>query len=63
MKETLIDIIRRAITEAQTAGEIKAKETPPLYLEAPKNPEHGDFAVNIAMKMTQSEGKPPRKIA
>lgn len=63
MKETLIDIIRNAIAEAQAAGEIKSGVLPPLYLEAPKNPEHGDFAVNIAMKMTQSEGKPPRKIA
>lgn len=63
MKETLIDIIGNAIAEAQAEGEIKSKELPPLYLEAPKNPEHGDFAVNIAMKMAQSEGKPPRKIA
>ncbi len=63
MKETLIEIIRNAIIEAQAAGEINTKELPPLYLEAPKNPEHGDFAVNIAMKMAQTEGKPPRKIA
>jgi len=63
MKETLIDIIRNAVTEAQAEGEIKTKELPPLYLEAPKNPEHGDFAVNIAMKMAPGEGKPPRDIA
>lgn len=63
MKETLIDIIRNSIAEAQAEGEIKTRELPPLYLEAPKNPEHGDFAVNIAMKMAQSEGKPPREIA
>lgn len=63
MKETLIEIIRIAIAEAQAEGEIKTRELPPLYLEAPKNPEHGDFAVNIAMKMAQSEGKPPREIA
>ena len=63
MKETLIEIIRNAIIEAQATGEINTKELPPLYLEAPKNPEHGDFAVNIAMKLAQTEGKPPRKIA
>ncbi len=63
MKETLIDIIRNAVAEAQAEGEIKTKELPPLYLEAPKNPEHGDFAVNIAMKMAPGEGKPPRDIA
>lgn len=63
MSETLIEIIGKAISEAQAAGEINTKELPPLYLEAPKNPDHGDFAVNIAMKMAQSEGKPPRKIA
>lgn len=63
MSETVIEIIRKAISEAQAAGEISTKELPPLYLEAPKNPDHGDFAVNIAMKMAQSEGKPPRKIA
>jgi arginyl-tRNA synthetase len=63
MNETLLDIIRKAIDEARGDGELKATELPPLYLEAPKNPEHGDFAVNIAMKIAQVEGKPPRKIA
>ncbi|MDO8446708.1 MAG: arginine--tRNA ligase [Deltaproteobacteria bacterium] len=63
MKETLIEIIRNAIVEAQAEGEIKTRDLPPLYLEASKNAEHGDFAVNIAMKMAQTEGKPPRKIA
>ncbi len=39
-------------------------ETPPeVLLEAPNNPEHGDFATNVAMTMAKSEGRPPRKIA
>ncbi|MBX3044935.1 MAG: arginine--tRNA ligase [Candidatus Kapabacteria bacterium] len=40
---------------------------PEIYLdvicETPKNPEHGDFSVNIAMQLAKPLGMPPRKIA
>ncbi len=36
---------------------------PDIRLERPRDPEHGDFASNIAMTLARSLGRPPRKIA
>lgn len=34
-----------------------------LFFEEPKNPEHGDYATNIAMQLTKKLKMPPRNIA
>lgn len=34
-----------------------------LFFEEPKNPEHGDYATNIAMQLTKKLKMPPRTIA
>ncbi len=36
---------------------------PEFALDLPKNPEHGDFATNVAMLLAKSLRQPPRKIA
>ncbi len=38
-------------------------ETPNFTVELPKNPEHGDYATNIAMVSTKLAGEPPRQVA
>jgi arginyl-tRNA synthetase len=35
----------------------------PVQLERPRNPEHGDFATNLAMILAGRLGRPPRQIA
>jgi arginyl-tRNA synthetase len=35
----------------------------PVALERPRNPEHGDFATNLAMVLAKRLGRPPRDIA
>src|SRR5687767_3933305 len=34
-----------------------------VALERPRNPEHGDWATNVAMTLARSLGRPPRQIA
>jgi arginyl-tRNA synthetase len=34
-----------------------------VELERPKDPEHGDFATNVAMRSAKSIGRPPRELA
>ena len=34
-----------------------------IVLERPRNPEHGDFASNVAMTLARPLGRPPRQIA
>ncbi len=57
----IIEAIKMAIAEGQM-GELK--ECPDSVLvELPKNPDHGDRAISIAMKLTKEAKIPPRSIA
>jgi arginyl-tRNA synthetase len=38
-------------------------EPPPVQLDRPRNPSHGDLATNLAMIVAQRLGRPPREIA
>lgn len=40
-----------------------AADAPPVQLDRPRNPEHGDLSTNLAMVLARSLGKPPREIA
>jgi arginyl-tRNA synthetase len=62
MKELIVSILGAAIARAHAAGKLAA-ENPPLTIEAPKDPAHGDAACNIALALARAEGKPPRAIA
>ncbi len=35
----------------------------PIGLDRPRNPEHGDFASNVAMALAKRLGRPPRQVA
>ncbi|HLG09650.1 MAG TPA: arginine--tRNA ligase [Gaiellaceae bacterium] len=35
----------------------------PAALERPSDPEHGDYATNVALRLAPSRGRPPREIA
>ena len=35
----------------------------PVEVERPANPEHGDYASNVALKLAKQARKPPREIA
>jgi arginyl-tRNA synthetase len=43
--------------------EIDAAERPPVEIERPANPEHGDFASNLAMKLARPYRRAPLEIA
>jgi arginyl-tRNA synthetase len=34
-----------------------------VVIERPKNPEHGDYATNIALRLAKPAGRPPREVA
>jgi arginyl-tRNA synthetase len=35
----------------------------PLELERPNDPEHGDYATNVALRLAPTRGRPPRELA
>ncbi len=59
MKERL----QREIGRALRAVVGSDGELPEFALEAPRDPEHGDFACNAAMLLARPLGQPPRRIA
>jgi len=62
-KETIAEIIKTAILEAQNAGKLPAVTLPEIVIERPQNPEHGDYASSISLKLARAVGTSPLEIA
>lgn len=63
MKNKIIDIIFHAVQTANEKGDLPSPDIPPLEVEEPKNPSHGDFSTNMAMVSASVQKMAPRKIA
>ena len=62
MRELVAQIFRDALARGAVAGRWPAGE-PAFSVEPPRDPRHGDFAVNAAMVLARAAGKPPRELA
>ena len=62
-KETIAEIIKAAILAAQDAGKLPAVTLPEMVIERPQNPEHGDYASSISLKLARAVGTNPLEIA
>lgn len=60
IKENLREEIKRAIVKAEM---MTSEEVPEVILETPKEKAHGDYATNMAMRLTKQLKKAPRQIA
>ncbi len=63
MKQMLHTLITDGLQACFAQGSLSSGEVPEILLEVPNNPEHGDFATNVAMTMARAEKKAPRQIA
>ncbi|MCY1078444.1 arginine--tRNA ligase [Archangium lansingense] len=63
MRQKVFALIDETLAALKAAGTLKLEQVPGYAVEPPKNPAHGDWAVNVAMMLTKPEGKPPRDIA
>ncbi len=64
MKEQLRLAIVAALKQCYEAETLTSGQLPDeVQLEVPKNPDHGDFATNLAMTLAKPERKAPRQIA
>jgi arginyl-tRNA synthetase len=52
-----------AAAAAIDAGEFAGTAPTEVVLERPRNPEHGDYATNVALRLAKSAGKPAREVA
>jgi arginyl-tRNA synthetase len=63
LKQTITDLLKEAIVRAQQAGMLPAMTIPDIVVERPQNPEHGDYASSISLKLARAVGVKPLTIA
>ena len=63
LKQTLIELLTRAVAEAQKSGRLPSAILPEVTVERPQHPEHGDYASSICLKMARATGVNPMTIA
>ncbi len=62
VRDRVVEIFRQALSKGVAEG-LWPDADVPFTVEAPRDPSHGDFAVNAAMVLAKRAGKPPRQLA
>jgi len=63
LKQTITDLLNKAVKEAQKAGKLPAFAPPETAIEHPQNPEHGDYSSSLALKLAREAHMKPLDIA
>ena len=63
LKQELVRCLHRAVMEVQKQGGIVSTTLPEIVVEHPQNPEHGDFASGLPLKLARSMRMSPLDIA
>lgn len=62
IRQQLTTVLQETMERLRASGAL-AGEMPAVQLTPPKDPQHGDFASNIAMQLAKSAKKNPREVA
>ena len=63
IRQRLVKILAQAASKAQEAGKLPSVALPEITIEHPQNPEYGDYASSLAMKLARATGVNPLSIA
>ena len=63
IKQKLIDLITKAASKAEKSGKMPSVTLPEVTMEHPQNPEHGDYASSLPLKLAKATGLSPLTIA
>jgi arginyl-tRNA synthetase len=63
LKQIIAELLAQAIARAQQEGKLPAISLPEIVIERPQNPEHGDYASSISLKLARAAGTNPLDIA
>jgi len=63
VKKNLVTCLQQAVIKAQQEGSLIAVPLPEVVIEHPQNPEHGDFASGLPLKLARTMKMPPLVIA
>ena len=63
LKNKLAELLTQAALEAQKSGKLPAVTLPEFVMEHPQNPEHGDYASSLPLKLARATSRSPIDIA
>jgi len=63
LKHKLAKLLTQAVIEAQKSGKLPSVSLPEVLVEHPQNPEHGDYASSLPLKLARATGSNPLDIA
>ena len=63
LRQELAECLRQAVAEAQQKGSLALTALPDMLIEHPQNPEHGDFASGLPLKLARAMRMSPMVIA
>src|SRR5947207_7230387 len=63
IRHELRRLLEEAVERAMAAGDLPRVALPDISLEHPPNPELGDYATPLALKMARGVGRPPLEVA
>ena len=63
MKNKITKLLENALNISIQKGQLPEVSLPYMEVEAPGNPEHGDYAANVALILASQAKQNPRKIA
>ncbi len=62
IRERVFEIFRKVLAQGAAEGRWPVADVA-FSVEPPRDPKHGDFAVNAAMVLAKAAGRPPRELA
>jgi len=63
IKQKLVEMLSRAVEKAQELGKVSPVTLPEVTVERPQNPEFGDYASSLPLKLGRATGASPLTIA
>jgi arginyl-tRNA synthetase len=63
IRQKLVKLLAQAASKAQEAGKLPLVALPEITIEHPQNPEYGDYASSLPMKLARATGVNPLAIA
>ena len=63
IRDLIVEKIQLALEEARREGVLHLDTLPPIAVEHPSNPEHGDFASSLPLRLARATRISPMKIA
>ena len=63
IRDLIVEKIQQAVEEARREGVLHLDTLPPIAVEHPSNPQHGDFATSLPLRLARASRVNPMKIA